>query len=232
MLDILYNDGALVAVAKPSGLLVHRSSEATDRITCMTILRDQLGARVHPAHRLDRGTSGVLLFSLDPDTARSVASSFAGRDVKKHYLTVTRGYAPDEGTIDYPLAEEPGDEAAEAVTSYRTLARVELPWQVGRYATARYSLLLADPMTGRRHQIRRHMAHIRHPIVGDIVHGEGRHNRLYRERFGIHRLLLHAWRVELPHPRTGEQLRIEAPLPEELRSLFSMLGWSDPLPGW
>jgi tRNA pseudouridine65 synthase len=230
MLDILYNDGALVAVAKPSGLLVHRSSEATDRITCMTILRDQLGARVHPAHRLDRGTSGVLLFSLDADTARSLASAFAGREVKKRYLAVTRGFPPDEGIIDYPLAEEPGDEPVEAVTAYRSLARVELPWPVGRYQTARYSLLLAEPATGRRHQIRRHMAHIRHPIVGDIVHGEGRHNRLFRERFGVRRLLLHAWSVELPHPATGELVRIEAPVPQELRVLFLALGWEGAIP--
>ncbi len=230
MLDILYNDGAVVAVAKPSGLLVHRSSEATDRVTCMTILRDQLGARVYPAHRLDRGTSGVLLFSLDAGTARLLAEGFLNRRITKEYLTVARGYTPPSGVVDYPLAEEPGDEAVEAITRFRTLGQVELPLAVGRYPTARYSLLLCEPLTGRRHQIRRHMAHLRHPIIGDIVHGEGRHNRLFREELATRRLLLHAWRLEMPHPHGDGRLALEAPPPEDLRALLERLGWGDALP--
>ncbi|MDB5033788.1 MAG: truC [Chlorobi bacterium] len=230
MLRILYHNDHIVAIDKPDGLLVHRSAEAPDRTTCMTLLRDQLGQLVYPAHRIDRGTSGVLLFSLNPATARLLAERFSGREVEKQYLTLVRGWSPDDGEIDYPLAEEPGMTAVEAVTGFRTLARCELPIPIGNFQTARYSLVLAEPVTGRRHQIRRHMAHLRHPIVGDTVHGEGRHNRLFRENFGVHRMILHAWRLSLPHPVPGEPLAITAPLPQELEILFSKLGWEDVVP--
>jgi tRNA pseudouridine65 synthase len=145
--------------------------------------------------------------------------------MRKEYLTVVRGFLEGEGVVDYPLAEEPGDDAVAATTRYRSIATIELPVPVGRYPTARYSLIAVEPLTGRKHQIRRHMAHLRHPVIGDIVHGEGRHNRLFRERFGIGRLLLHARRVSFEHPVTGAELRIDAPLPPELQSLFGVLGW-------
>lgn len=224
-LTILFASGELVAVDKPSGLLVHRSALANDRVTCMTLLRDQLERWVYPVHRLDRGTSGVLLFALSSEAASGVAELFAGRGIRKRYLVVVRGYLAGEGTIDYPLAEEPGDEPVEAITRYRALATVELPIAVGRYPTARYSLLEAEPLTGRKHQIRRHMAHLRHPVIGDRVHGEGRHNRLFQEEFGISRLLLHAERVSFADPANGAAVTITAPLPDELATLFSRLGW-------
>jgi tRNA pseudouridine65 synthase len=231
-LDILFSDPDFVAVDKPSGLLVHRSALANDRVTCLTILRDQLDRWVYPLHRLDRGTSGVLLFALSPESAGRMGEIFAGRSMRKKYLTVVRGYLEGEGTIDYPLAEEPGDEAVEAITRYRSLDRVELPIPVGRYSTARYSLVEVEPLTGRKHQIRRHMAHVRHPVVGDIVHGEGRHNRLFREEFGIGRLLLHARRVEFSHPADGELVTINAPVPEELERLFERLGFGTRRSEW
>lgn len=237
MLDLLYQDASLVAIVKPSGLLVHPSGAAPDRSTCLSLLRAQLRRWVYPVHRLDRGASGVLLFALDPDTAGVVGRAFADRLVSKTYLAVTRGVLPDDGLIDAPLADDPAGngrrgsparadkEPAEARTTFRRLADVELPYPVGRYATARYSLAEIEPLTGRTHQIRRHMAHIRHPLVGDVTWGEGRHNRLFREVFGVHRLLLHASVLRLPHPKTGEDLVLRAPIPSDLTALFDRLGF-------
>lgn len=228
-LEILHRDEALVAVNKPSGILVHRTRIARDREFVLQRLRNQLGRHVYPAHRLDRATSGVLLFALDPETAGATATQFqAGDVVKKDYLAVVRGYAEPVGLIEHAINSEDSDTRRHAVTRYRRLATVELDAPVGRYATARYSLVAVRPETGRRHQIRRHFEHVSHPVIGDTTHGDGRHNRFFRERFGIHRLLLHAWCLELEHPRSGKPLRIEAPLPAEFQGLLDELGWKLP----
>ncbi len=221
MLELLHRDERLVAVAKPSGLVVHRSALARDRHTCLSVLREQLGRRVWPAHRLDRGTSGVLLFALDAACARELMAAFARRQARKAYLALVRGWADDAREIDHPLG------GAAALTRVRCLARVELPCPVGRYASARYSLVEAEPLTGREHQVRRHLRHVDHPVVGDVTWGDGRHNRFVRERFGLRRLLLHALRLELPHPFEPRLLRLRAPLPDELRRLLAELGLAE-----
>jgi len=226
MLSVLYRDDQLVAVDKPSGLIVHPSGIAPDRDTCMSRLRDQLGRWVYPVHRLDRGASGVLVFGLDPEAARTLAVAFAERRVRKEYLAVVRGVTPEAGEIDHPLPPETGSGTPlGARTTFERLAQVELPYAVGRYPVARYALVRALPETGRMHQIRRHLAHLRHPIVGDVNYGDGKHNRLFRERLGVRRLLLHARALDLPHPGTGERLRIEAPLPDDMEALFRGFGW-------
>lgn len=226
-LTILHQDAHLVAIAKPPGLAVHRSAQVRDRAPALQRLRDQLGQRVHPVHRLDRATSGVLLFALDSDTARRVGETLARREASKHYLAVVRGWAPQTAEIDYALREERDRPAQPARTSLRRLATTELPIAVGRYPQARYSLVQLRPHTGRLHQLRKHMAHLRHPIVGDVRHGEGRHNRLFREHLGVRRLLLHAHRLALPHPHRDEELHLHAPLDEELRRLLTALGWEE-----
>lgn len=240
-LSILYRDDHLVAVSKPSGLLVHRSpiDRYETRFALQTV-RNQTGRRVYPIHRLDKPTSGVLLFAFSPEIARTIVESFMAGKVQKSYMAVVRGYAPDEGVIDYPLVEEQDKHdypasvivkgAQEAVTGFRTLARVEFPCAVGRYATSRYSLVLASPRTGRRHQLRRHFKHIFHPIIGDTRYGEGRHNRFFREELGSQRLLLHAAELDIFHPLTGELLHLVAPLDPELLSLLARLGWSASVP--
>ena len=215
---------------KPSGLVVHPSYETTDRNTCMSILRDQLGRYVYPLHRLDRGTSGVLLMGLDSETARRVQSAFVGRNVEKTYLAVVRGWAPPEGTLDHPLKKTKTlDEKEEALTRFRTLAHGVLPFPVGSYPEARYSLVEARPVTGRRHQIRRHLSNASHPIVGDTVHGDGKHNRLFRSIFNCYHLVLHALRIELDHPHTGERLVFTAPVPEDFERICGRMGWEDVL---
>lgn len=222
--SILYQDDHLVAINKPTGYFVHRSALDPKAPVVMQQLRDQLGQRVYPVHRLDRATSGVLLFALNKFTADQCMQAFQNRRIEKQYLLVARGYTEDEGVIDYPLARHQQAPEREAITHYQTLARCEQPWAIGRYPTSRYSLVLARPKTGRHHQLRRHFAHIRHPIVGDTTHGEGRHNRAFREHFGIHRMLLHACTLQFSEI-ASKRIRIQAPFDQHV-FLHPML-WSD-----
>lgn len=217
LLEILYKDDHLVAINKPSGLLVHRSPiDPRETRFAIQQTRDQIGQRVYPAHRLDKPTSGVLLFALDSETAGVLGEQFRNRTVEKTYLAVVRGYAEEQGHIDHALREqldkaagsaadsEAPKEAKEAITDYRCLLKTELLHPVGRYPTTRYSLVELSPKTGRKHQLRRHMKHIFHPIVGDTTHGDGKHNQFFREHFDCHRLLLHSRSLQVKHPHTGE----------------------------
>lgn len=233
---ILYRDEHLAVVDKPAGLLVHRSAiDRHETRFALQIARDLLGRRVYPVHRLDKPTSGALLLALDPDCARRLGEAFAAGRIAKTYRAIVRGYLPEQGVIDYPLAEaldpttdrladtDKGRQAA--LTEYRRLAQVELPYPVGPYSSARYSLLELRPRTGRRHQLRRHLKHVFHPIVGDTTYGDGAHNRLFRERLSCRRQLLAATALELEHPYTGEPLRVEAPPAEDFRRVIARLGW-------
>jgi tRNA pseudouridine65 synthase len=238
MLDILYRDDFLVAINKPAGLLVHRSDiDRHETRFAVQLLRDQIGQRVHPAHRLDKATSGVLLFALDADSAREVGGQFERNEVRKQYLAVVRGWPPEAGVIDHPLSRQfddygrkfsPGGapEPLPAVTGYRRLATVELPEAVDRYPTSRYALVELQPTTGRQHQLRRHMKHIAHPIIGDANWGKEIHNRFFQQRFGCHRLLLACTRLELRHPQHGRALSIVAPLEDSFASMVLALGWN------
>ncbi len=231
-LEIIYRDEALVAVSKPSGLLVHRTMiDRHETRFAVQILRDQIGQRVYPVHRLDKPTSGVLVFALSSAVARQLAAAFSGHTVVKRYLAVVRGWPDDEGEIDYPLTDGPDfgsqrDDAVArtAVTRYRTLARTELPFSVGRYPQSRYALVEVSPKTGRRHQIRRHFKHIFHPLIGDTRYGEGRHNRLFRTQYACNRLLLHACELQFQHPLSGGELSLTADLPEAFRDILTRVG--------
>ena len=234
-LDILYHDDHLVAVHKPAGLLVHRSPiDRHETRFALQLVRNQIGCRVYPMHRLDKPTSGVLLFALHSEAAKQLTALFESRQVRKTYLAVVRGIPTEQEEIDYPLYEEedrlapldPEREAQSAVTLYRRLAEVELPIPVGRYATSRYALLEIQPQTGRRRQIRRHMKHIFHPIIGDTTYGDGRHNRMFRDHLGCHRLLLAATRLEFTHPVSGEPLQINAAPEESFAQVIRQLGWN------
>ena len=232
MLEILYQDDALIAVNKPAGLAVHRSKMVGNAEEFLIdLLREQVGDSVYLAHRLDRATSGVLLIARSKEVAAALGEQFMGRTVHKQYLVVVRGWPePAEGVVDYPL---PGSRETglrrEARTHYRRLATVEVPIALGRYAQQRYALLLAEPESGRFRQIRKHLAHIHHPVIGDCQHGRGDHNRLYKQHFGCHRMLLHAWRLRLAHPATGAAMQIEAPLDDAYAGLLRRFGWA--LPG-
>ena len=235
-LEILYRDEWIVAVNKPSGLLVHRSWIDKDETRfALQMVRDQIGRYVYPVHRLDKPTSGVLLFALDAETAKRLGALFESGEVRKEYLAVVRGYTDKAGLIDYPLKEildkmtdakaRKDKEAQKAVTAYECLATVELPIPVGRYGSARYSLVRLRPETGRKHQLRRHMKHLLHPIVGDTKYGRTEHNNLFREHFGCHRLLLASTAMDLPHPVTGKRLRITASPGDVFCMVMERLGW-------
>jgi tRNA pseudouridine65 synthase len=218
MLEILYVDDYLAAVNKPPGLLVHRTGlDAGETRFALQMLRHQLGQPVWPAHRLDKGTSGVLLFALSAATARTLGQAFeAGDSLNKTYQAVVRGWPDPEGFTDHPLKRMPDDmrsareEVQTAQTRWRTLERYELPLPHGGFETTRCALVALQPLTGRRHQLRRHMKHIAHPILGDATHGKGPLNRAVAEWLGLQRLWLHARTLSLKHPMTGEPLDIEA----------------------
>lgn len=218
--EILAEHELFIAINKPCGLLTVPSALAPDKQTCMSALRDQLGARVYPVHRLDRATSGVLLFARTSESARMIAEIFADRSVSKTYIAVVRGHLLEPGTIDHPIAETKHARPTEAITQFTPLSQIELPIPVGRYATARYTLLSLTPLTGRNHQLRRHLAHLRHPIIGDTIYGDGRHTAMFRQQLGIHRLMLHASAISLPALNAAPPATITAPTPEEFTRLF------------
>ena len=229
-LQILYQDAHYVAIDKPAGLLVHRSPISRDRVFALQTLRDQLGRRVYPVHRLDRATSGVLLFGLSAEAARSLADQFESHLVDKEYLAVARGWLDGSGVIDHPLADEEGNGVAQfARTRYRRLATVELPVEVDRYPSSRYSLLSVVPETGRRQQIRKHFKHISHHLIGDTTHGNGRHNRFFRNRYGIRRLLLMSRLLGFRHPFEGDRITIRAEPDTDWQKIASLFALS--LPG-
>ena len=229
MLDIIYQDDNLVAINKPHGLLVHRSSIANDVTEfALQILRDQLNRHVFPAHRLDRKTGGVLLFALNKETEKMMQTQFMENRVSKKYLAIVRGHTPDEQDIDYPLRKENGT-LQDAFTHYRTLSRAELNVPLGNHPTSRYSLVEAIPQTGRMHQLRKHFSHIFHPIIGDRTHGCNKQNKLFKERWEMETMLLHALQLSFIHPLTNNQIIIEAPLQMEFLRIMDLMGFREAL---
>lgn len=236
VLTILYQDEYLVAVDKPPGLFVHRSFMDKDEIYfALQLIRDQIGQYVYPLHRLDRPTSGVLLFALTQDVARLMGQAFSERNIQKTYYALTRGHLLNEGVIDYPLKEkldELGDKnvsrdkaAQSAITHYQSVATTSLQVPLGKYSSVRYSLIKCLPHTGRRHQIRRHLAHLRFPIIGDINYGDNKQNPFFGEYFGFKRLMLIAKRVDFTHPITGSEIAIEAEFDAQWQQLFEEFNW-------
>ena len=241
MFPILFRDEHLVAIHKPTDLLVHRTTiDAHERRVALQLLRQQLGRRVYPVHRLDKGASGVLLFALSREVGQALNALFAHRQVQKTYLAVVRGYPPEYGEIDHPLTHRRdgldgrratgAPSAREAITRFRRLAAVELPHRVDRYPTSRYALVQLEPLTGRHHQLRRHLKHISHPIIGDATYGKSGHNRLFHSVLGCRRLLLACVELQLAHPVTGERLVCTAALAADFANLLQTLSWEAALP--
>ena len=236
-LSILFEDDYLIAVDKPSGLLVHPSwITKPDEPTLMGLLKEQFNAeKLHTIHRLDRATSGVMLVGKEIESSKRMQEQFQSREVKKEYECLVRGWLTErEGRIDYPLVPKydkfadplasQDKEAKEAVTDFKLIAQTELEIPVGRYSTSRYSRVACYPHTGRKHQIRRHMKHLLHPIIGDTKYGEGRHNRMFREHFDLHRLVLLARTIHFTHPVSGTALSIHSNIPEDIERLYQKLG--------
>ncbi len=222
-LEILYQDDYLVAINKPHGLLVHKTNIATDATEfAVQLVRDQIGKYVFPIHRLDRKTSGVLLFALDAETNKSVQKQFLDHTVRKRYLAIVRGYFPDSIEVDYALTND-RNKTQEAQTHFRLLTKVEINVPLGKHQTSRYSLIEAMPKTGRMHQIRKHCNHLRHPIIGDRPHGCSKQNRLFLQKWNLSKMLLHAAELFLEHPISKEKLIIEAPLSSEFLRIQNVL---------
>lgn len=228
-----------MAIDKPAGLLVHRSNlDRHESRFAVQMLRDQIGQPVWPTHRLDKGTSGILLFALDPATASQLGAQFEAGAVSKCYWALVRGHPDEAGEIDHPLGRLPDetgyrsehDRPMPAVTRYRRLTTFELPIQVDRYPSSRYALVELSPLTGRRHQLRRHMKHISHPIIGDATHGKGRHNRLFQHCFNCCRLMLAAVELGFRHPDDGRTVTLRASPSNDFLACLEHLGWTSSHP--
>lgn len=226
MFEVLYQDNDLIVINKPEGWLVHRSwLDKHETVVVMQRLRDQISQHVYPIHRLDRPTSGVLIFALSSEIARLLSEQFASNKIEKTYHAIVRGYVDGEAIIDYPLVEEldkiadkfanKDKPAQDAITFYKGLSKIELPIEVGKYKTARYSFVELKPQTGRKHQLRRHLKHIFHPIIGDSKHGDLHQNRAFSHYFAVKRLMLHASSVKIIHPITLKPITIHAKLSDD-----------------
>jgi len=229
--DIVYRDSGLLAVNKPPGVPVHGSRQLEDQpTTLLAMVRRFHGVPAHAIHRLDRPVSGINLFTDNRELLVQMSRQFERRQVRKTYLAIVRGWPEPSGVISHPLLpprdeRKPGSVAREAITRFERLATVETPFAVAPYATSRYSLLALYPETGRRHQLRMHMKHISHHLVGDTSYGRGEHNRLFRQEFNCHRLLLHSRSLEFHHPVTERLLSIRAPLDESFSRIVKTFSW-------
>ena len=238
-LPVIFQDEHLIAINKPSGLLVHRSEiDRHETRFALQLVRNMLGHHVYPVHRLDKPTSGVLLFAKTPEIASLVVDQWRQRAVEKRYLAIVRGYFPESVHLDKAMSP-PVDKYAkhekvkppqEAITDFRCLAQVELPIAIDKYPQSRYSLVEALPKTGRKHQIRRHLKHLAHPIIGDARYGKGKHSRYFRDHFDAPRLLLHAWQLTMEHPVSAEPLILTADVDNVLRRLCQRFAWQSHLP--
>lgn len=226
MLEIIYQDDDLIVINKPHGLLVHQSSIARDAEEfALQMLRDQIGQNVWPAHRLDRKTSGLLLFALNTQTNSLLQALFRENLITKKYLALVRGFTPDEMDIDYPLMKENG-QIQEAFTYFKTLAKAEIDMAFGKHTTSRYSLVEACPQTGRMHQLRKHFAHINHPIIGDRPHGCNKQNKLFKETWQMDKMLLHASELSFIHPITKTEIHLKAQIHDEFKRMLLLMNIS------
>ena len=225
VLPVLYCDERLAVVNKPAGLMVHDSALARGETDfAADRLRQQFGRPVFLLHRLDRATSGCLLLAFDRDTASTMGKQLMAREVHKDYLAVCRGWPEAEGLIDHPLDGGPGKpQKKPAQTRFRRLATGELPEPSGGFPSSRFALLQCAPLSGRFRQIRRHLKHIHHHLIGDTSHGDGQRNRMFRMR-GVHRMLLHAWQLGWTDEVRGT-IRVQAPLDAEFQRALDLFGW-------
>lgn len=235
-LEILYQDQDIIAVNKPAGMLVHRSwLDKFETRFVMQTLRDQIGQHVYTVHRLDRPTSGVLVLALNQEAARRLSQQFEQKQIDKRYLAVVRGFLDGSGTIDYPLKEQldkiadkfssQDKEPQSAVTDYQSLQQIEMPYPAGRYPTARYTLVRLFPKTGRKHQLRRHLKHLFHPIIGDSAYGDLRQNRTFHQQLNCSGLMLHAESISFEHPISGKPLTIHAGFDQNWQNMLNIFKW-------
>lgn len=233
MFNILKIDKNFIVVNKPSGILVHKSGiDKRENIFMLQELRDQLGKKVYPVHRLDKPTSGVIIFAFNKEYARYFHTQFSENLIEKSYLALVRGYISDNIHIDHPIQDKKvfRNQNREkipfksALTDIRPLQNIELPIPNGKYQTSRYSFLQIFPQTGRYHQIRRHLKHISHPIIGDTAYGKTEHNNIFRKHFNNNRLLLHARSITFINPENNKKEKYICHLPENFKNILQAIG--------
>ncbi|WP_209331782.1 pseudouridine synthase [Lunatimonas salinarum] len=231
-LEILYEDEHYIAINKPAGVLVHKTplERNPEARFAVQLLRDQIGLKVNPLHRLDRPTSGILMFAKSSDAAAKLQPDFATQKIQKYYLAVIRGYLPEShGFIDSPLAKDLTLDLQPAKTEFWHLDQAEIPFASSpRYASSRYSLVKIYPHTGRMHQIRRHFARFRHYVIGDTTHGDNKQNNFFRSHFRCDSLLLHAWSMSFSHPYQKSKVTLTAAPPSYFKDILEQLGWKTP----
>lgn len=226
---ILYQDDSIIAIDKPAGFQVHPPEnpqhKISNQVNCLRLLNKQLNRFLYPVHRIDRATSGVLLFAFNSNTARYLCDQFQQQNIKKTYYCITRGWVRESGSIIHPLKSEHFDKRyLDSITKFNTLATIELPHAVGRYCTSRYSLVRVEPTTGRKHQIRRHFAHLSHPLIGDSVYGDTDHNHFFKHNLNISGLLLKAYSISLIHPDDGKLIQISSRWNGLWHQIFDLFG--------
>jgi tRNA pseudouridine65 synthase len=226
-LEIIFENENYIAINKPVGMLVHRTNIAFEEqaLIAERILKQQLGFKVYPLHRIDRPTSGIVLFAKSSLATSQLQPLFTTDKVKKQYLSIVRGHMPTpHGILDFPLSKKLEGELREAKTEYWTLSETEIPFSSSdRYSSSRYSLLKIYPHTGRMHQIRRHMAKARHYVIGDTTHGDNKQNNFFRDRFGSAHMYLHAWKLAFEVPNTGQHVEITAEVPIHFMDMLQKL---------
>ncbi len=223
MFEIIYRDDDFIAINKPSGILVHKTAISDDEVFVLQILRDQIGEFLYPVHRLDRGTSGVLIFALNKSSAAEIGYGFRENLHSKSYHAVCRGWSGESWECTEPLRKAKDKEEREATTAYRELRRYNLPYPCGKFESMWISLIEARPKTGIFHQIRRHCNHSNVPIIGDRMHGDNRYNHWFKEQMGNERLLLHCSEMRIILPDQKKEINLKADLPEEYKKILSSL---------
>jgi tRNA pseudouridine65 synthase len=223
-IPVLFRDEHIAVVYKPRDLLVHRTELSTDSVVLLQLVRHLVGSYVYPAHRIDRATSGIVVFALHPEAAGAIQRQFAEHTVRKCYAAIVRGTLQGTGTTVRALQQE-RVEAPPSTTAWKSIAHAEIANPCGRYQSSRFSLVAAMPVTGRRHQIRRHMASLAHPIIGDVKHGDTRQNLCFETYFGLRRLHLYATSIAFAHPDDGRTMVFHAPPDAESEPIFHALGW-------
>ncbi len=226
IIPILFEDEEILAVDKPRNIHVHPTKMSRGEESVQSILEEQLNCRLYPAHRLDRPVGGVLLFSKNSETASKLGIALRSRDgMDKRYLCIVRGWIEGSGIIDKPMRQAPGKPEREATTRWRTLAMVETHWSDGIFPKSRYSLVECTLETGRYHQIRRHLAWISHPILGDIPHGDNPRNRIWMKETELDGLMLRAHLLNFLHPSSGERIALTAAPDPRFLSAACHFGW-------